>query len=422
MIKKLDSIGVKYMNKYYQRKKCRICNSSNLISYFDFRNMPLANELKLSSTDFQNKFPLEVMLCKDCFLSQLSIVVDPKFLFANYAYHSSISRTFSDHCYAMGMKVFELFGRKVKCLDIASNDGCLLQEFKKCGHDVLGVEPAENLCHLALTKGIPSINDFWGTAKTTSLVLKQGKREVITATNVFAHVDDVNAFVREVYNTLDNNGIFIIEFPYMGHLIENTEFDTIYHEHLSYFLLAPIKKLLEINNMKLLDVEEFDIHGGTLRVYAVKSDNILFQPNEKNIDSFLNLERKRGYLTEEPYFDMDKKAKKIKDEFMQFLTYEFEKGKTFAGYGASAKGNVFVNSCNASSYLKYIIDDTPAKQGKYYSGTKLPIVSREYANQNPTDYMVLLAWNFAEELIKNTANFKNRGGKYIVSIPKLRII
>ena len=242
--------------KFRYVTKCRICNSMNLVKYFDFGDMPLANSFKKPGQSEELKVPLEVMFCRVCANSQLSVVVDPKLLFSDYLYFSSVSSTFREHCVHMANLVTTALKKKLKVLDIASNDGCLLQEFQKFGHDVIGIEPAIQISKTANEKGIPTICEFWGKKAAGQVLGRIGKVDIITATNVFAHVDDVHEFVKHVYNILDDDGSFIIEFPYMRNLVRWNEFDTIYHEHLSYFLVKPIQLLLKQHDMAISDISE----------------------------------------------------------------------------------------------------------------------------------------------------------------------
>src|SRR3989338_6027440 len=261
-------------NAYKKIKRCRVCGSKDLVKYLDLGKNPLANSV-VNPKDMgksEPKFLLGVLYCNNCSLSQLSVVVDPKILFSRYVYRSSISKTFQAHCAEMADNVISLLGSRKKELvvDIASNDGCLLEQFKKKGFMVIGVEPAENIAKIANSKGIETLCKFWDDGAAKTILEKYGKAKVITATNVFAHVDDLNSFLRAVSILLDKNGLFIIEVPYLYDLLAKNEFDTIYHEHLSFFLVKPLGILLDRNKLRIFKVEKHSIHGGSLRILASK--------------------------------------------------------------------------------------------------------------------------------------------------------
>ncbi|MFH2020858.1 MAG: class I SAM-dependent methyltransferase [archaeon] len=404
------------------RKNCRICNNPDLIKYFDFGDMPLANAFKKPDQKEELFFPQQMLFCPKCANSQLSVVVDPKIMFSNYLYFSSVSKTFQKHCETMANHFTNLFTEKIKCLDIASNDGCLLKEFQKLGNEVIGVEPAKNISNQANSNNIPTICEFWGKSAALKVNRKVGNVDLVTATNVFAHVDEIHDFVKNVYDVLDDNGLFMIEFPYMKNLVEDCEFDTIYHEHLSYFLAKPIKILLEMHRMKIVDLSLQKIHGGSLRVLAAKDTNKTHQV-DNSVEKFIHDEESLGLHNIEAYEKLEKSAKKIKEDFISAINEKINKGKKIIGYGASAKGNVFLNYCKIDSdKISFIVDDTKAKQRLIYAGTKIPIVDFSNIEKERPEYIVILPWNFAKEIMDKTKDFKQKGGKYITAIPELKII
>ncbi|MBW2983760.1 class I SAM-dependent methyltransferase [Candidatus Woesearchaeota archaeon] len=411
--------------KYKSRDTCRICGSRNLIKYFDLGNIPLVNSFVAPGEKEADKMPLAVMFCNDCSNSQLNVVVNPTHLFSDYIYHSSVSKTLQKHFSQMAKDIKSLFKNKnnLKCLDIASNDGCLLKEFRAQGYDVIGVEPAKNLSKIANAQGIKTINSFWNMTAAKEVLKELGKVDVITATNVLAHVDDIHSFVSAVYEVLSDNGIFVIEVPYMRELIRNKEFDTMYHEHLSYFLVKPLIKLFFRHKMKICNLSGLDMHGGTIRITAIKDSNTRIKTNQKIIDKFLEIELKEKLYTIKPYKKLEEKAKSVKERFIKKLTKIKAGGKKVAGYGAAAKGNVFVNYCGLDKEdINFIVDDTKDKQGKLYPGTRIPIVPCEWIDKEKPDYLLILAWNFAGEIIEKTKEYKENGGKYIIAIPKLKVI
>lgn len=414
--------------KWVYKKSCRICDSTDLVKYFDFGRMPLVDSFIGAGEPGDIRVPLEVMFCQNCFHSQLSVVVDPKVLFFNYLYHSSVSTTYSLHCAAMARELKSLFGNradreKLKSLDIASNDGCLLKEFKKEGYTVIGVDPAENLCKIAQENGIPNIADFWGLEAAEKAVARVGKLDVITGTNVFAHVNDLHGFLDAVYYALSDEGVLVIEFPYLRNLIQDNEFDTIYHEHLSYFLVKPLLTLFSRHKMHITHLSDMDIHGGTIRVYAVKDGNTTIPIDVTLLQKYVDREEKEGLHTLTPYFNLEKNAQRVRLDFLDKLRELEVQGKKVVGYGASAKGNTFINYCRLDkNVISFIVDDTPHKQGRLYAGTRIPIVSREWLKKEKPDYVVILPWNFKKEIMRRNEEYISEGGKFMVAIPKLEML
>jgi SAM-dependent methyltransferase len=388
--------------------------------------MPLANFLVNPKKDVQeNFFPLEVFYCKNCSLSQLSIVVNPEILFSYYTYRSSISKTFQEHCFKMSSEFLNFFSNpeETLVLDIASNDGCLLKQFKKIGFRVVGVEPAKNLAKIAENDGIPTIADFWSEKTVKELINGFGKPKIITATNVLAHVDNLNQFIKNVFNALDDDGIFIVEVPYMLNLVKKNEFDTVYHEHLSYFLVKPLLKAFELNGLKVFNIKEFPIHGGTIRVFSTKKSNNNISVNKKAINYFLELEEKNKLYDINTYKEFGLKLLELKIEFLSLLLKLKKENKKIAGFGASAKGNTLLNYCGVGSDLiEFIVDETPEKQNMLYSGNRIPIYDFKALEEKKPDFLVILAWNFAREIMLKTKNHALRGGKYIIPIPRVRIV
>lgn len=410
---------------YQSVRECRICGSSKLVKYFHLGVMPLANAyVDPASKENEFGFPLEVLFCEECALSQLSIVVDPVVMFSNYAYHSSISKTFQAHCADMAEQLSGYLKKPVLfAVDIASNDGCLLGEFKKKGFRVLGVEPAKNLAAIANAQGIETLPYFWDEVIAKKILQKYGAPDVITATNVFAHVHDVKSFVQNVKLVLDDEGLLVIEVPYALNLIKKNEFDTIYHEHLSYFLVKPLKRLFENEGLVLADVQEMPIHGGTIRVFVVKKENKGFVRQTARVQDFLNREQKEGLHSVKSYFDFVKQLLDLKIELLLLLSRIKKEGKSIAGYAASAKGNTMLNYCGISSdFIDFIIDETPEKQNKLYAGNHIPIFGYSELEKRKPDYLIILAWNFAKEIMAKTKQHEKRGGKYIIPIPHVRVV
>ncbi len=406
-------------------KACRICKNTSLIKYLDLGKTPLANAIvKKDDIDKEEKtFPLEVMYCPQCHLSQLSVIVNPKIMFSNYPYRSSISKTFIEHC----KEIAEIFKKSFDfkennlVIDIASNDGCMLQQFKEMNFKVLGIDPATNLADIANNNGIETINKFWSIPIAQDILNTKGHAKIITATNVFAHVNDLNEFVEGVKTVLDKDGIFMIEAPHALQMIKHTEFDTIYHEHLSYLLINPLKHLFTEHEMRIFRVDETPIHGGTIRVFVCH--NNAEHTKEASVDKIIEQEKNETLYNIEGYNEFSKRVEKTKKDLLELLDEIKKEGKKVAAYGASAKGNTLLNYFNIKSdNIEFIADDTPEKQNHFAPGSHIPILESSAIERENPDYLMLLAWNFAKELIRKTSDFEEKGGKYIVPVPEVKVV
>ena len=432
---------------YRKVKNCRICGSKRLKQYLDLGLAPLPNDLCMNGESHKN-YPLQVLFCEDCSLSQLSVVVNPEIMFRNYPYHSSTSETFKKHCYLLGKKLFRMIKRSsLTVIDIAANDGCLLEQFANTGFywRLVGVEPAKNLSALCIRKGLRVENEFF------SIKTSVPQSDVITAANVLAHVDDLDEFITAIKFNLSarSKSICVVEVPYLPDLIERNAFDTIYHEHLSYFLLKPLKQLFENHGMRIFKAERIKIHGGSLRIFTClqfyrNNDNALrvYFPNpiidrafmepwltvdsrnlfreDKSVQKLLKFEEDGGFYELDVYRDFSGRLSGIQSKFRNLLMDLKNRGKLVAGYGASAKGIMMLNACKiGSEHLAYIVDDTPGKQGYFIPGSRIPIVSAERFHVEKPDYIALLSWNFSKELMRKT---KKIGARYIVAIPEAVIL
>ena len=403
-------------------RKCRVCDSDRMVKYLDLGMMPIANNLAPSAVAAlqMNRYPMQVQFCEDCALSQLTVVIDPREMFTYYTYRSSVSRGYIEHCREMAISAGERLGLSSGDLvvDIAGNDGTLLAEFtEELGVDVLNVDPAENIARIAKERSIPTINDFWSAEIATRIVEDHGLPRLITATNVFAHVDDVRGFMSAAKNCLADDGALILEFPYGIDLIEHREFDTIYFEHLSYLLIKPVKMLASGVGLEVFAIEKFDIHGGTVRVHLGHSG---VHPVEPSVEEFLSDEVRAGFHDSARYMEWNRDI----DDLIGSLSSEIralrDSGKKIAAFAASAKGNTLLNACRFDHRsIAYIVDDTPEKIGCFSPGTGIPIVDRSQLATDPPDYLVILAWNFAREIIESTGNYD---GNYIIPIPAFEIV
>lgn len=411
-----------------QVTNCRVCGSKRLEKYLDLGRLPLANGLLSSPQDECERFPLEVLLCLDCHLSQLSVVVDPKVLYSNYPYRSSVSETFRRHCYSMAEDIKReyveskeksgWFGYDIAqptLIDVGANDGCLIQQFKRHGFlPIMAVEPDAET-----SKRIPKdafiVNDLWSEKKLAPLqrLLNIPSANYITATNVFAHVDDLYDFLETSKMFMTMSSTLIIEVPYAYHMVINNEFDTVYHEHLSYFLVKPLDLLFKKAGMTLVDVKENSIHGGTIRLF-VKMGNL---PQHLSVNNLIDREGASGFYDIERYKQFAKSAEDIK----KALLFQMDRlsGKPVVGFGASAKGCTLLNYCGIE--LKEIWDDTPTKQWKFLPGVNTPIVPIEYHRMVSAHTVIILAWNFAKEIVSKT-NAAGYRGYWIKPIPQVEVL
>ena len=404
---------------------CRVCGSSDLVKYLDLGLLPLANNLAATASDAKamRRYPMQVQYCRDCSLSQLTVVIDPREMYSNYAYRSSISQAYIDHCRAMAKSLRDSLGLKEGDLvvDIAGNDGALLAVFKdELGVRVVNVDPAENLAEIAEAAGVTTITSFWGAEAAEQIVVEHGKPSLITATNVFAHVDDVRSFVSAAKDCLSEDGALMLEFPYGVDFIEHREFDTIYFEHLSYVLLEPVRRLATSLGMLVFDVQKQDIHGGSIRVFIGIDGMHDILPS---VAEFIANEKLEGYHDAGVYEDWNREIDDLIADLVTQITALKKGGAKIAAFAASAKGNTLLNACRFDSdTVDYIVDDTPEKIGRFSPGTGIPIVDRTVLAEDPPDYLVILAWNFAKEIIESTEDFSVVGGKYIIPIPAFKII
>lgn len=403
---------------------CRICRSIRLFEYLNMGQTPLANSYlrpeQLSTPEFKEELALQV--CMDCGLSQLTKVVNPDLMFKHYLYVSSTTETFRNHCVELAKTATQIAGCRAGdwVLDVASNDGCLLSKFRDLGMRVVGVDPAENLAAEANKAGIQTLCTYWSPDTAEAVVSRYGRPKVITATNVFAHVDDVHAFVRAVDRCLAPRGVFIIECPYAVDFIEKNEFDTAYHEHLSYLGVYPLRVLMEQYGLSIFNVEYFkDIHGGTIRVFVGRAGDYSPHPS---VDQYLKQEEAFGIKDVARYEAFGKRVLANKQALLALIGRLHAEGKVVWAYGASAKGNTLMNYFGISSKLvPVVIDDNPKKWGWYAPGSQMRIAGIEELTRSKVDYLLLLAWNFEAEIRRRCVAVRYGGG-FILPVPEARVI
>ena len=408
----------------YKISKCRICNSSKLERFLKLGPMPIPNGF-LSRKELKKKeeyYPLNVCVCKNCWLVQLTHTIPPGIMFKNYVYIPSTSQTMIEHFRSLSQELIKTIDltKKDLVIDVGSNDGTLLGFFKEEEISVLGIDPATNLARLSELKGIHTVNDFFGSKLSRKLVKDYGYAKVITATNVVAHIHDLNDLMKGISELLHKEGLFVMEFPYLVDLFQKNEFDTVYHEHLSYFSLYPLLTLFKKHDFFIVNVKRVPVHGGSLRVYVAKKNS--HHRQSKRVKEFILQEKLRKFDRKSTYEEFSRRVKVIKRDLVSYLKRLKKERKTIVGYGASAKGNVLLNYCKiGTETIDYIVDSIPFKQGKYTPGTHIPIFPEGKLEKEMPDYTLLFAWNFTDEILRKQQSYREKGGQFIITIPYLRI-
>ena len=369
-------------------------------------------------------YPLHVYVCANCFLVQLQEYVTPDEIFSEYAYFSSYSDTWLEHARKYTELMIERFRltRKSHVVEIASNDGYLLQYFVARGIQVLGIEPARNVASVAVGKGIPTIVEFFGRDSAEKVAAKQGKADLLIGNNVLAQVPDLNDFVAGMKILLNDAGIITMEFPHLMRLMEGNQFDTIYHEHFSYFSLFTAEKIFSAHGLTLFDVEELSTHGGSLRIFARHSEDAS-RPINQRVVEMRDGEVARGFDRIERYASFEEHVRETKRKLLELLIALKREGKSIAGYGAPGKGNTLLNYCGIrTDFIDYTVDRNPYKQGKSLPGTRIPICTPNRIRETRPEYLLILPWNFKDEIMEQMSCIRKWGGKFIVPIPEVVII
>ncbi|MHC1696708.1 MAG: class I SAM-dependent methyltransferase [Geobacteraceae bacterium] len=406
--------------------RCRHCGADLSLTLMDLGSAPPSNAyLSEHTLRMPEKwFPLRVLVCTECWLAQAEDYACADELFsADYAYFSSFSASWLQHAENYVARMTERFGLDCTShvVEIAANDGYLLQYFKSRDIPCLGIEPTASTAAAARAKGIEVVEDFFGRRLSKSLVSQGRQADLTTANNVLAHVPDINDFVSGFALLLKPNGVATFEFPHLMRLIDENQFDTIYHEHFSYLSLTAVSRVFELNGLNVFDVEELPTHGGSLRVYAQRMDSRSYHVRP-SVNEMLSLEATEGMKTQTYYAGFQKKADKLKDDFVSFLIEAKRGGKGVIAYGAAAKGNTLINySGIRSDLIPLVVDRNPAKQGKYMPGNRIPIVNESWILSEKPDYVIILPWNICNEVMVQLRYIREWGGQFVKAVPTLEV-
>lgn len=406
---------------FYHRTDCRVCGQSDFVKILDLGEMPPANAF-LRKEDLnkpEQKFPLAVYFCKNCGLLQLLDVVNPEILFKNYKYLTSASKPLAEHFFEMAGELADKFiqSKNDLMVEIGGNDGSLLCAVKDRAR-VLNIEPAETAAQVSEENGVPTIKDFFSEELSERIVEEYGLARVVVANNAVAHIDDLKGLFQGIKNLIAEHGVFVFEVHWAGNLVNEGGFDQIYHEHLCYFSLLSLQELVSQFDLKIFDVELVPIHGQCLRVFVGKNF-----PVSASVSRFLEKERELGLGRAETFLQFRKKVENNKEELKKLLLKLKQEGKRIVGYGIPAKGNTLLNYCGIDgAILDYLTDTTSFKQGAYSPGTHMPIYSPDKLKEAKPDYILLLAWNYADFILEKEKDLRERGVKFIIPIPETKVI
>jgi SAM-dependent methyltransferase len=407
--------------------KCRHCAVPLGLTFVDLGSAPPSNAyLTAQSLRSPEKwFPLRVLVCEYCWLVQTEDYAGAGELFdADYAYFSSYSSSWLQHAqsYVNDMVARFSLDASAHVVEVAANDGYLLQYVKATGIPCLGIEPTKGTAQAAREKGIEIVEEFFGVTLAEKLVARGRSADLIAANNVLAHVPDINDFISGFARLLKPQGVATFEFPHLMQLVENAQFDTIYHEHFSYLSLSAVNTIFQTNGLQVFDVKELPTHGGSLRVFAQRKDSGS-HPTQAAVTTLLEKEQKAGMTTRDYYRGFQARTDKVKNDLLAFLLQAKQNGKTVLAYGAAAKGNTLLNYAGVRpDLLPSVVDRNPAKQGKYLPGSRIPIVNETYLKEIQPDYILILSWNLREEITVQLAYVREWGGRFVTAVPELEIV
>jgi SAM-dependent methyltransferase len=405
--------------------RCRFCDAALDFSMVDLGKSPLCQTMLSASqlNEMEPFYPLQVYVCSGCSLVQLEEYVSPESIFGHYVYFSSYSDSWLDHVSRYVDDMTERFGldESSQVVELASNDGYLLQYFVKKGIPVLGVEPAANVAAVAEENGIPTLVEFFGRESAARMVEEGLQADLVCGNNVLAQVPDLNSFVAGIKLLLAPGGVLTIEFPHLFQLMEHNQFDTIYHEHFSYFSFTAVHRIFAAHGLELWDVEELGTHGGSLRIYGRHAENGALEVTER-VAELLEREQRLGVDDLATYASFGAKVEATKRKLLRFLIDARDDGKTVVGYGAPGKGNTLLNYCGIrSDLLEYTVDRSPSKHGFYLPGTHIPVFQPDHIMETRPDYVLILPWNLKSEIMHQMAGIGEWGGRFVVPIPEVTV-
>jgi SAM-dependent methyltransferase len=405
---------------------CRHCGAALEQSFCDLGLSPLANSYltREQLTRGEMFYPLHTFVCGKCLLVQLQEFESAENIFSDYAYFSSYSTSWLEHArnYTDEMVARFGFGSSSSVIEIASNDGYLLQYFVKKGIPVLGIEPAANVAKVAEQQGVPSLVRFFGS-ETASDLVKDGRRaDLLLGNNVLAHVPNLNDFVRGMKIVLAQNGVITMEFPHLLRLMAENQFDTIYHEHFSYFSFLTVSRVFNAHGLRLFDVQSLSTHGGSLRIFATHAENTTHETRPA-VAALLEEERAAGLESFAAYATFSERVRATKRALVKFLIEAKEQGKKIVAYGAPAKGNTLLNFCGVGpDIIEYTVDRSPHKQGRFLPGSRLPIHDPDRIRETKPDYLLILPWNLEHEIRQQMASIREWGGQFVIPIPTVKVL
>lgn len=406
---------------------CRFCNAPLTSKFVELVNSPLSNAFLTQAqlNEGETYFPLTIYACSNCQLVQVDEYKKANEIFnGDYVYFSSYSTSWVAHAKRYVESMIGRFGynKDSFVIEIASNDGYLLQHFKDEGVPVLGVEPTKNTAQVAVSKGIPTVTEYFTTAFARQLASEGKTADLVLGNNVLAHVPNINDFVEGLKIALNPQGVITMEFPHLLRLVEQCQFDTIYHEHYSYLSFTTVQKIFAAHNLELFDVEEQPTHGGSLRIFAKHSADQT-KAISPNVAAMLKKEADAGMLTDEYYRTFQDHVNAIRNEFLKFLIDAKAQGKKVIGYGAAAKGNTLLNyaGIKGDDLIRFVVDAAPSKQGKYLPGSHIPVYDQKRIEEFKPDYVIIFPWNLKEEIMNQLSYIGEWGGQVVVFVPKFEI-
>lgn len=404
---------------------CRFCGHPLQHTFVDLGMSPLANSYVRHDAALlpEAHYPLCAYVCDTCLLVQLPVFESAEHIFSEYTYFSSYSDSWLDHCRRYTEMMIDRFGfdSTHRVVEVASNDGYLLQYFQERGIPVLGVEPAANVAEVAQDNGIETMIMFFGSRTAEDMSTRGCQADLLIGNNVLAHVPDINDFVKGLKIILKPRGIVTMEFPHVMRLIEENQFDTIYHEHFSYFSMHAVQRIFEAHGLCIFDVEQLPTHGGSLRIYARHLEEKDLW-NDNRVEELLAKEKEAGLDTPEPYLSFHRKVVESKRNILSFMITSKQEGKSIAGYGAPAKGNTLLNYCGIrTDFIDYTVDRSPHKQGCYLPGTRIPIYAPDRVKETRPEFLVILPWNLRAEIMDQMSHIRQWGGKFVTLIPEVEV-